>query len=222
MTLSKKEIIQYIKEGKMIFDPIVDQFQIQPNSLDLRLGYNFYIPKSWSYEKEGRVGKNVDYLDFENNKNHFELIKLKPGQYFEILPKEFIIASTLENIELKDDNLMATLYARSSFIRRSLFVFSGVIDIKYSGHLAIPLINNTDSQVIKLYPGERVCQLVFQTTSSGLTDEEAQKHGVIGAKYEKSGAYSLESKNDAHDEVEAIKSGNLDKLKKDYGISISS
>lgn len=222
MTLSKKEIVEFIKKNKMSFEPAVDAFQLQPNSLDLRLGWNFYIPKNWTYEKEGRLAKNVDYLDFENSKNNFDLIKLKPGQYFEILPKEFVIASTLEKVELKDHDLMAILYARSSFIRRGLLVVSGVIDIKYSGNLALPIINNTDNQIIRLYPGERVCQLVFHTTSSGLNDEEAKKHGIIGAKYEQSAPYSLEPKSDSSEEIELIKSGKLDELKKDHKISLSS
>jgi dCTP deaminase len=222
MTLSKKEIIEFIKQDKMSFDPVVDTFQIQPNSLDLRLGWNFYIPKNWTYEKEGRLAKNVDYLDFDNSKNNFDLIKLKPGQYFEILPKEFVIASTLEKVSFKDNDLMAILYARSSFIRRGLLVESGVIDIKYSGNLALPIINNTNNQIIRLYPGERVCQLVFHTTSSGLTDDEAQKHGVIGAKYEQSAPYSLEAKSDSNEEVELIKGGKLEELKKVHGISLSS
>jgi dCTP deaminase len=216
MILSKKELLDYIKEDKLSFEPNIDSFQVQPDSLDLRLGWNFYIPKNWELNEKGRVVMSIDYLDNQAQRENYTIIKLKPGQYFEILPKEFILASTLEKISLNDDKLMAILYARSSFIRRGLLVLSGVVDVKYSGYLTLPIVNNTENQIIRLYPGERICQLVFEDLSSGISEEEAQKHGVIGAKYLKSAPYALESKSDSDEEVEFIKSGNLEQLKEKF------
>lgn len=217
MILSKTTLKKYLEEGKISFSPSLDQYQLQPNSIDLRLGYSFYIPKKWKMDNSGRVAINFNYLDDKlSSEENFDLIKLKPGQCFEILPKEFIIASSLEKISLKDDSLMAKLDARSSILRRGLFIASGTIDVKYQGTLTFPIVNNTETQIIKLYPGERVCHLTFETMSEPITDEEAKMHGLKEAKYLESTPYGLESRTDSEEEINTIKQGKIDEIKNKY------
>ncbi len=216
MPLSKPEIIKSIQEEKIKFEPSLDKFQLQPHSIDLRLGWNFYIPKNWAITEKGRVGVSIDYLDTQSQKDNFDLIKLKPGQYFEILPKEFIIASTMEKVVIEADKLMALLYPRSSFTRKGLFIASGIVDVKYSGYLALSVINNTETQIIRLYPGERVCQLVFHFLSSALSPEEAIKHGISDSKYLKAAPYSLEAKSDNQEEIDLIRFGKIGELKEKF------
>src|SRR3990167_1966439 len=132
-TLSKTDILKKIHEGDLSFIPSLDEYQIQPNSIDLRLGTTFYISKNSEYNEKGRVALTVDYMDYENKKENFKLLNIKPGQYFEILPSEFVIASTYEKIEIKSNELMAVMYARSTIIRRGLVIESGIIDVGYSG-----------------------------------------------------------------------------------------
>ncbi|MBI4812107.1 dCTP deaminase [Candidatus Falkowbacteria bacterium] len=217
--LAKKEIISCLKEGKIIFEPNLDQYQLQPHSVDLRLGCSFYIPKKWKISEKGRVAINFDYLDDKIQQDNFDLIKLKLGQYFEILPGEFIVASSLEKIILKDEQIMATLNARSSFLRRGLFIASGTVDVKYQGMLTFPIINNTDTQIIKLYPGERICHLTFETLTSSVSDEEAKMHGLKEAKYLESTPYGLESRVDDKEEISLIKEGKIEDLKDKYKIN---
>lgn len=213
--LTKKEITSAIKNKKIEFAPELDHCQIQPHAVDLRLGYNFYVPKKWDITEKGRVAASFDYLDNKNSQNNFDLIKIKPGQYFEILPKEFIIASSMEKIILKDGNLKGTLNARSSFLRRGLFIASGIIDVKYQGTLTFPIVNQTD-QIIKLYPGERICHLSFETLSSEISDEDAKMHGINEAKYLESTPYGLESRTDSEEEIMLIKAGKIDELKEKF------
>ncbi|MEA3452988.1 MAG: dCTP deaminase [Patescibacteria group bacterium] len=218
MVLSKRDILNKIKEGGLKFEPNIDKFQLQPNGVDLRLGWSFYSPKEWTVNDQGRTGLNVDYTE-QASKDSMDLIKLQPGQYFELLPKEFVIASTLEKISLEDDSLMAMLYARSSLIRRGLLIFSGTIDSHYRGYMAIPIVNNTNTQTIRLYPGERACQLVFHLLSSPLTEEEeAQKHGLKKAKYQESAPYSLAAKSDGQEEIDLIRKGKLNELKNNFKV----
>lgn len=218
-TLTKKEITNLIKEEKIKFEPELDQFQIQPNSIDLRAGWNFYIPKTWEYNEKGRIALNVDYLAFNDKKDNYKIIRLKEGQYFEILPGEFIIISTLEKISLKSGDIMAILLARSSVIRRGLAIEGGSIDSRYEGFLMLPVKNNTDNQIIKIYPGERICQLIFNQLSSSLSEDEASIHGVSEAKYLDSTPYGLEARSDSEEETELIKKGNMDKLKGQFRIN---
>ena len=217
-TLSKKDILKKIQEQAIRFSPSLDSHQIQPNSIDLRLGTTFYIPKAWECNEKGRCALKIDYLDYQNKQESFKIVSLKPGQYFEILSNEFIIASTYEKIELKAPDIMAVMYARSSIIRRGLIIESGIIDAQYSGYLMIPIVNNTNSQIIRLYPGERICQLVLHTLSGELTAQDAQKHGSQSAKYESSTPYGLEARSDSADEVELIKAGRLEELKNRFAL----
>jgi len=217
--LTKKEILERLRGGKIIFSPTLDKYQIQPHSVDLRLGYSFYVPKKWKLNESGCVAINFDYLNNENNpEDNFDLIKLKPGQYFELLPKEFIIVSSLEKITLKDESLMANLDARSSLLRRGLNIASGIIDVRYEGTLTFPIINNTGTQIIKLYPGERICHLTFATLESPVSEEEAKMHGLTGAKYLESTPYGLESRIDSEEEINLIKKGEIEKLKEQFKI----
>ncbi len=215
--LGKVEIQKYITEGKLAFDPLIDKFQLQPNAIDLRCGWTFYVPEQWQMTDEGRTVTRPDYLKHNANANNFRMVKLKPGQYFEFLPHEFVIVSTLEKIALKADNLMALLYPRSSMIRRGLVIESGVVDLHYQGSLMIPIFNGTN-QPLRLYPGERVYQLVFHTIEGALSREEAQLHGAVKAKYEGATAANLESRTDSNEELEFIRTGKLAEIKEKYKI----
>ena len=217
--LSKIDVLKEIRKNNITFTPNLDQHQIQPNSIDLRLGSTFYIPKAWEYNEKGRCALTIDYLDYHNKKENFKILNLKLGQYFEILPNEFVIASTFEKLELKTPDFMAVMYARSSVIRRGLIIESGIIDAGYCGYLMIPILNNTNGQIIRLYPGERICQLVLHALSTPLSQEETQKHGIVPPKYNASTPYSLESRSDDKEEIEMIKSGKLDELKEKFKIN---
>ena len=77
----------------------------------------------------------------------------------------------------------------------------------------IPILNKTSSQVIRIYPGERICQVVFHKLTQSLTKEEALVHGKVAAKYNDSDGHNLVSKKDAEEEIRLIKSGDLEGLK---------
>lgn len=213
--LSKKEILEHVASGKVSLEPSADKFQVQPNSLDLRIGWTFYIPEQWQITDAGRVVMRPDYLEKRANTNHFKQVKLKPGQYFEFLPNEFVIASTLEKITLKADNLIALLYPRSSMIRRGFVIESGLVDVGYQGYLTIPILNATPHP-LRLYPGERAYQLVFHTMKDGVASDEAQFHGVAKAKYHDSTSHTLEARTDSEDELSFIKTGDISKMKERY------
>lgn len=213
MILTRHEISALIDSGKLSFEPVLDAFQNQPHAVDLRLGTVFYLPKMWEITEKGREVLTVDVT--ESAGDNFEKIELRPGQFFELAPGESIIASTLERISIREPNIMGVLYPRSSINRRGLSVdLTGIVDTHYSGHLVIPILNKTSSQVIRIYPGERICQIVFQRLVSELEKEDAMLHGRIPAKYDGSDAKNLASKRDSDEEIELIRRGDLEGLKK--------
>ena len=213
MILTRHEIAQLIVDGSLNFEPALDGFQNQPHAVDLRLGTHFYIPKIWKLSDKGREIISVDVT--ESAGDNYEKIDLQPGQYFDLAPGESIIASTLERIELKAPDLMGILYPRSSINRRGLSVdLTGIIDTFYCGNLMIPILNKTTSQIIRIYPGERICQVVFHKLTQPLSQEEAMIHGKVAAKYHEAGGENLASKKDDQSEIEYIKSGDMEGLKK--------
>ena len=219
--LTKSEIIEYIKKGKLKFEPNLDGFQLQPHAIDLRIGYSFYVPKTWRVTKNGREALKIDPLDQNCLKQNFEKIILKDGQYFELLPKEFIIGTTLEKIDMHSGDIMGVLYPRSSANRRGLSVdLSGIIDVWYKGNLMLPISNNTQTQTIKIYPGERICQITLHTLSSNINKQQGLIHGLSKTKYSHKQKEFIFGKKDKNCETSLIKSGKIKILKRNYKVEI--
>jgi dCTP deaminase len=215
--LTRSEILEQIDSGGLTFSPTLDQFQIQPHAIDLRLGYKFLIPRNWTVDDHGRRAIKVAIDDVDAHREQFDEVQLQPGQYFELLPNEFVIGTSLERIELNSMNLMAILFPRTSTNRRGIDLsLSGIIDTGYKGHLIFPMKNEAGDQVIRVYPGERVCQVVFQELSHPLTPEEAKLHGLTAAKYSDSGSQGF--KLDKDDERQMLVEGKLEELKKQFGL----
>ena len=150
----------------------------------------------------------------ESAGDNYQKIELIPGQFFDLAPGESIIASTLEKVMLKAPDIMGVLYPRSSINRRGLSVdLTGIVDAFYSGHLMIPILNKTSSQVIRIYPGERICQLVFQKLTNQLEKEEALIHGKVVAKYNGADGKNLASKKDSDEEISYLKNGDFKRMK---------
>lgn len=216
--LTKPRLLELIQKNELVFEPGVDAFQLSAATVDLRVGWSFYIPETWKYGEKGRVAIMADYSDNSLIQENYQLIKLKPGQYFEILPGESIIASTLEKVSINSGKLMGVLYPRSSATRRGLTVQSGVADPFFSGNLVIPIRNN-NYHVVRIYPGERICQMQFQELSDELSKEEATKKGLTDPKYYAATPYNLGVKPDPQEELELLRGGNIETLKEKYKLT---
>jgi len=206
--LIREKIKALMEKGELEFTPGLDIFQLQGHSVDLRLGWTFMVPKLWELKEEGRVVLNMDR--FGEVKNGFEKIVLKPGQYFEILPEEYVVVLTMEKIKMPL-SMMGVLYPRSSVNRRGLSLdLTGIVDAGYEGNLMIPVRNNTRTQVIRVYPGERFCQIVFHPLTEVAEIEKSQYHGrdiTDGVLPERS-----------EEEIEMVRRGEIEKLKVKYGV----
>ena len=206
--LSKDKILERIKNGDVAFTPKLDRFQLKSHSLDLRMGYTFLVPRPWHMTKAGREALNLDYYN-PKNLSYYQVIELEEGQFFDILPQEHVIVSTLESVKMPSD-LMAVLFPRSSVNRRGLSGdMSGIIDAGYEGQLIIPITNNIH-QTIRLYPGERFCSVVFEEITDGVKIDRSPFHKrdvIQGVMPEKSAT-----------ERNLIRLGNIKKLKSSYGI----
>lgn len=216
--LTKHSILDRMNRGDLSFVPEIDAFQLQPHAIDLRLGYRFLLPRNWVLDKDGRRAITVSIETLRTNPNQFDEIILKPGQFFELLPNEFVIATSLECIDIKALDLMGILFPRTSTNRRGIDLsLSGIIDAGYKGHLIFPMKNEAGNQVIRVYPGERICQVLFETLDQPLTTQEALLHGAAPAKYTDTleAAYRLDKK----EEHDFLLSGNIEDLKKTFPVN---
>ncbi|HEU5114372.1 MAG TPA: dCTP deaminase [Candidatus Paceibacterota bacterium] len=215
MILTRTKIADRIAKGSLKFTPGLDMFQLRPHAVDLRLGYTFLLPKSWHMTAKGREALSLDHFD-KKRPQYFEALELEQGQYFELLPGEYVIVSTLEKIVMPKD-LMAVLYPRSSVNRKGLSVdLTGIVDCGYEGQLAVPVRNNTSHQIIRLYPGERFCQLVFEETGEEIEDRTnrySKKDIIEGAIRSNPG---LGGKDE--EEMDLIQGGKIKELKEKFKI----
>lgn len=158
--LSDQDIIKYLDEGKITIEPLEDPSrQIQPSSVDLRIGNEF---------KGFRIIRKpcIDPLDKSDLESYMESFHLEQGEAFIIHPGEFALATTYEAVKLPDD-LVARVEGRSSMGRLgiTMHVTAGYIDPGFQGKITLE-ISNIGKMPVALYTGQRVCQIVFETMTS--------------------------------------------------------
>lgn len=203
--LTGKEILERVAAGNIGITPSLDAFQLQTHAIDLRLGFTFLSPKAWRLTDLGRETVDIDPLK-DHGPEYFDIIELEQGQFFELMPQEYVLVSTFESIKIPND-LMAVLYPRSSINRKGLSVdLTGIIDSGYEGPLTLPVRNNTRSAV-RIHPGERFCQIVFEELASPVEPRKSrwhQKDVVDKGSKEKSA------------ELKLVFEGDIKRLKKDH------
>ncbi|MEE0719742.1 MAG: dCTP deaminase [Methanobrevibacter smithii] len=157
--LSDKTIKEYLEEGKIVIDPLKDEQQIQPSSVDMRLGDEFKVFKV--------IRKPyIDPKDEEDIAEYMESSTVPEGKAFIIHPNEFALATTQEYVKVPDD-LVARVEGRSSMGRLgvTMHVTAGYVDPGFEGRITLE-ISNIGAMPVALYPGQRVCQLVFETMTT--------------------------------------------------------
>ncbi len=92
-----------------------------------------------------------------------------------IPPRTMFYVSTIERVKMPSD-VCAQLWLRTTWIRRGVIGAFGKIDAGFEGTLTLGAYNATDDPV-ELPIGERFCQMVFGTLSSGTLKGYAQRSG---------------------------------------------
>ncbi|MFQ6105529.1 MAG: dCTP deaminase [Candidatus Hydrothermarchaeaceae archaeon] len=159
MILSDRDIRKHLEEGRIVITPLRDpELQIQPSSVDLKLGRSFKI---FRQTKKAYIDPVKDKVD-----DYTQDIILKKNENFILHPGEFVLGSTEERVELPDD-MVARVEGRSSLGRLALLVHAtaGYVDPGFRGNITLEL-SNVGKMPIALYPGMRICQISFETISS--------------------------------------------------------
>lgn len=145
MILSDVTLKQMLFSGELVVDPITPD-QIQPASIDLRLGRHF-LKMDENYMTSISMDKRMKYVELERD----EIV---------IPPHSFLLATTMEYIKLPYD-VTAFVEGRSSIGRMGLFIQNaGWVDAGFEGEITLELFN-ANRLPIKLLAERRLCQLVF-------------------------------------------------------------
>jgi dCTP deaminase len=152
MLLSDGTIKEYLASGKIKIDPLDLEEQLQPASIDLKLGDTFGFIKSSSID----FREEVEYDFVQQNE-------------IWIQPLQFVLATTKEYVEV-DNDITGFLEGRSSVGRAGLFIHNaGLIDAGYPGEITLELFNCGPAPIL-LTKDQRICQIVFYQM-----DKEAEK-----------------------------------------------
>ena len=145
MILSDQTIRRMLEEKSLVIEPLEER-QIQPASVDIRLGNTFSVVEDSS----------AGIIDLEREIRY----KTIETEKYLLLPGQFVLATTMEYIALPED-LTAFVEGRSSLGRMGLFIQNaGWVDPGFRGEITLELYN-ANRCAIELTAGRRVGQLVF-------------------------------------------------------------
>ncbi len=166
MILSDKTISKMIEEKTLVIEPITKE-QIQPASVDIRLGNTFSVVDD-TPSGVITLGNKIEYKSIVTDT-------------YLILPGQFVLATTMEYFELPDD-LTAFVEGRSSLGRMGLFIQNaGWVDPGFKGEITLELYN-ANRCAIELKAGRRVGQLVFaKMDDAALNPYNGKYQGQRGA-----------------------------------------
>lgn len=166
MILSDRTILSKLQSKEIIIKPTPTSEQIQPSSIDLRLG-NEYLSPIHSQET----------IDIKNNEPKYQQMK---GDAIILPANEFILATTKEYVEIPT-NLIARVEGRSSVGRLgiAIHITAGFIDAGFKGQITLEIKNLSHNNII-LYEDMRICQLVFEE----LNEPAMRPYGECNNKYQ--------------------------------------
>ena len=171
MILSDRTLFKMLEAGTLSITPL-DKEQVQPASVDIRLGNTFSIVEDLS--------TGVITL-----KDEVRYKTINTDTYI-LLPGQFVLATTMEYVSLPD-NLTAFVEGRSSLGRLGLFIQNaGWVDPGFQGEITLELFN-ANRCAIELKAGRRVGQLVF----AEMDDTALKPYNGAEGRHRVAGIYGL-------------------------------
>jgi dCTP deaminase len=175
MILSDREIRRRLDEGDLAIEPLADpELQVQPASVDLRLGREFLEFQH----------TNIPYIHPDSDAEIAEYVDetvVEEGGEFVLHPGDFVLGTTVERVAIPDD-LIAHVEGRSSLGRLAVVIHAtaGLCDPGYRGQITLEL-SNLGAAPVALSPGMRISQVTF----TELTSPAERPYGADrGSKYQ--------------------------------------
>jgi dCTP deaminase len=170
MILSDETLRRMMAERRIVVEPI-EPYQVQPASIDLRLGRSFL-----------RIDENS--LDSLSLDAELPYIRIEKDEIV-IPPHSFLLATTVEFIKIPT-NVTAFVEGRSSIGRMGLFIQNaGWVDPGFEGTITLELFN-ANRLPLRLAAGRRICQIVFAFMDKATRRPYAGKYqgqrGTVGSR----------------------------------------
>jgi dCTP deaminase len=163
-----------LERGDLIIEPLSDpDLQIQPASVDLRLGREFL-----EFQRT-----NTPCIHPKSDDEIAEYVTetvVEEEDDFVLHPGDFVLGTTRERVEIPPD-LIAHVEGRSSLGRLAIVVHAtaGLCDPGYEGQITLEL-SNLGAAPVALSPGMRISQLTFTELTSAAErpygDERGSKY----------------------------------------------
>lgn len=150
--LPDHKIASEIAYGELEIEPVNLQEQLQPASLDIRLGNKF---------EEFEESDEIISLDTDITSEMLETHVDDNGKVI-VYPGDFYLANTKESFSFPD-NIMGELTGRSSVGRLGITVHqtAGLFDPGFSAPDGVLEIANVSNRPVELEPGMRIAQMKF-------------------------------------------------------------
>lgn len=160
MVLSDRTIWEEIKGGRIVVDPL-SEGNVQPASVDVRLDRRLLV---FVKTRRSRIDVREDMTDLTQAE------EIGDDEPYLLHPGAFVLASTLEYIEIPDD-IVARLESKSSLNRLGLSISSnsGYVDPGWKGNLTFGL-SNAATIPITLYYGMSIGQISFLRLSTSASN----------------------------------------------------
>ena len=175
MILSDADIRRRLAEGELVVEPIADpDLQIQPASIDLRLGREFL-----EFQRT-----NIPCIHPNSEQEVDEYVEetyVDEGEEFILHPGDFVLGTTKERVEIPPD-LLGTVQGRSSLGRLAIVIHAtaGIVDPGYRGQITLEL-SNLGTAPVALNPDMRISQVIFTELK---TPAESPYGSDRGSKYQ--------------------------------------
>ena len=165
MILTDREIQAAIQCGQIIIDPQPKLDAYSSTSLDLTLSKSLRIWKTESIKGVERIiSPSAEGYKFTELIKEFSDLKELGTEGYVIRPHDFVLGWTEESIELPTSaRLAARVEGKSSLARLGIgiHITAPTIHAGFEGSIQLEICNHGTLQV-KLVPGMRVCQLIFE------------------------------------------------------------
>ncbi|MEZ0229917.1 MAG: dCTP deaminase [Planctomycetota bacterium] len=203
MALSNVEITKALKDGRLKIDPAPGpqpgsaETPYDTTSVDLRLGHEVAVVKDQQpISIDLRKRKFADLLS-DNNTETYEISEAQP---FTLSPNKFVLAKTLETVELPildgGRSLCARVEGKSGYARCGMLVHftAPTIHAGFKGTITLEIINLGAINIL-LYPEMYICQLILDTVVGAKPiSKESQFHGQTRPGGQRGGAAARKKK----------------------------
>jgi dCTP deaminase len=175
MRLSRPTILREIQEGRLEFNPPLEENQIGVSSVDLRLGDSFiHLDKEFQELREAGLDvalqvQEVPWSKFVEKVGRKEKVRL--GKPFLLERTKLVLGFTLEYMKLPP-SLAGRVEGKSAYARRGLLIHltAPTIQAGWEGQLQLELYNLGPAPLI-LWPRKPICQLILEQVT------EPQRYG---------------------------------------------